>query len=195
MFANGKFFSEILRSVIILVMMMALVGLVYPLLMTLVGKAVFPEKTMGSLIYNAQGQTTGSALIGQHFTALGDFWTRPSASQDNPLQSGGSNLGPTNPQLLKNIQTQITLLEKANPTQTAPIPIDLVTESGSGLDPDISVAAAEYQAVRVAQARHLDRQIVEHLIVQNTQARQWGLLGEPVVNVILLNQALDQVAS
>ncbi|MCX7122340.1 MAG: potassium-transporting ATPase subunit KdpC [Gammaproteobacteria bacterium] len=195
MFANGKFFSEILRSLIILVMMMALVGLVYPLLMTLIGKAVFPEKTTGSLIYNTQGQATGSALIGQNFTALRDFWARPSATQDNPLHSGGSNLGPTNPQLLKNIQTQITLLEKANPTQTGPIPIDLVTESGSGLDPDISVAAAEYQAVRVAKARHLDSQTVERLIIQNTQARQWGLLGEPVVNVVLLNQGLDQVAS
>ena len=192
MLANGKFLSEIIRSVIILVMMMVITGLCYPLLMTGIGKTLFAKQTAGSLVYNTQGQVTGSMLIGQNITAADDFWGRPSASHDDALNSGGSNLGPTNPQLLKNIQAQIALQEKANPSQTGPIPIDLLTESGSGLDPDISVAAAQYQANRVAVARHLDLQTVNNLIIQNTHARPWGVLGEPYVNVLQLNQALDQ---
>ncbi len=194
MLAKGSFVSELMRSVIILILMALVLGLAYPLLMTGVGETFFPKRAAGSLVYNAQGQVTGSYLIGQSFTAPNEFWGRPSASGYQPLGSGGSNLGPTNPQLLKNIQTQIALLEKVNPSQ-GPIPIDLVTASGSGLDPDISVAAAEYQAQRVAQARHMSLQAVDTLIAQNTQPRAWGVLGEPVVNVLQLNQALDQAAS
>ena len=195
MLGNGKFLSEVIRSVIILLMMSIILGLCYPLLMLGVGNAIFPKEVSGSLVYNSQGQVTGSLLIGQNVTAADDFWSRPSASNDNALSSGGSNLGPTNPQLLKNIQAQIALFEKADPSQTAPIPIDLLTESGSGLDPDISVAAAQYQADRVAKARHMNVQAVNKLISEYTVGRQWGVLGEPYVNVLQLNHALDQAAS
>ena len=195
MLGNGKFFSEVIRSVIILLMMSIILGLCYPLLMTGVGNAIFPKEVAGNLIYNSQGQVTGSLLIGQNVTAADDFWSRHSASNDNALSSGGSNLGSTNPQLLKNIQAQMALFEKADPSQTAPIPIDLLTESGSGLDPDISVAAAQYQADRVAKARHMNVQTVNNLISEYTVGRQWGVLGEPYVNVLQLNQALDQAAS
>ncbi len=195
MLANGKFLAEIIRSVVILVLMSLLVGLAYPLLMMAVGQAVFPKQVNGSLIYNAQGQVLGSSLIGQNFTAAGDFWTRPSPSGYNALASGGSNLGPTNPQLLAYIQKRINLLQSENPNQVGPIPIDLVTASGSGLDPDISVAAAEYQANRVAVARHLDIATVNQLIAQNTVGRTWGIIGEPYVNVWQLNRVLDAVGS
>ena len=195
MLTNGKFLTEIIRALIILFILSVIVGLAYPLLMTAVGQAIFPKQVAGSLLYDAKGQVTGSLLIGQVDHAAGDFWGRPSASDDNALNSGGSNLGPTNPQLLKNMQAQAALLQKADPHQTSAIPIDLLTASGSGLDPDISVAAAEYQAPRVAQARHMSLQAVNALIVQNMQPRQWGLLGEPYLNVTQLNQALDQAAS
>lgn len=194
MFAHNSFVSEVLRALMVLVLLTFLVGLAYPLLITGVGHVFFPKRVAGSLVYSSTGQVTGSMLIGQAVNAPNDFWGRPSASDYSPLGSGGSNLGPTNPQLLKNIQTQIAILQKANPQQTGPIPIDLVTASGSGLDPDISVAAAQYQAQRVASARHLSLQKVNALITQNTQARGWGVLGEPVVNVMQLNQALAQVA-
>jgi K+-transporting ATPase ATPase C chain len=195
MIANQGFLGETVRSVVVLVLMMLVLGLAYPLLMTGLGQVVFPKQVAGSLVYDSKGNVTGSILIGQAVTAAGDFWGRPSASGYSPLGSAGSNLGPTNPQLLKNIQAEITLLQKADPLQKDPVPVDLVTASGSGLDPDISVAAAEYQAHRVAVARHLSLTVVENLIADNIHPRVFGVWGEPYVNVMQLNQALDQVAS
>lgn len=170
-------------------------GVAYPLVVTGVGGALFPDRTAGSLIQR-DGATVGSALIGQSFTDPGYFWGRLSATAERPYNaaaSGGANLGPLNPALNDAVVARIEALRAADPGNTAPIPVDLVTASGSGLDPHISPAAAEYQLARVARARGLDPARVRELVVAHTEGRQWLLLGEPRVAVLPLNLALDQL--
>jgi K+-transporting ATPase ATPase C chain len=182
-------------SLVMFAALTLLTGFIYPAAVTLVGQAVFPRQANGSLV-ERQGKVIGSTLIGQQFDAPYYFWGRPSATAldpYNPLASGGSNLGPTNPTLVEQVKKRIAALRRADPSNTAAIPVDLVTASGSGLDPDISPAAAAYQAGRVARARGLARAQVDMLIARNTAGRQFGLLGEPRVNVLKLNLALDDL--
>lgn len=170
-------------------------GLIYPGLITLVGQVVFPAQANGSLI-TKNGQVVGSALIGQQFSDPKYFWGRLSATGSTPYDASnsyGSNLGPLNPALLKQVQDRIDALKAADPGNTQPIPVDLVTASGSGLDPDISVAAARYQAGRVARLRGLPLDQVNALIDQNTQGPFLGFIGEARVNVLELNLALDSL--
>ncbi len=180
-------------SLLMLLVFTVLTGVLYPLAVTGIAQAVFPRQANGSLI-RQHGQVIGSALIGQPFRSPRYFWSRPSATApfpDNSLASGGSNLGPTNPVLLQQVKARIAALHAADPSQHAPIPVDLVTASGSGLDPDISPAAALYQVPRIARLRHLSEQRVRALVTRYTTLRQLGFLGEPRVNVLELNLALD----
>lgn len=172
-------------------------GAVYPALVTFIAQILFPEQANGSLIKNSQGDTVGSKLIGQSFSEPKYFWSRPSATAPYPYNaaaSSGSNLGPTNPALADAVAARIQALKQADPDNRAPVPVDLVTASGSGLDPHISSAAAEYQVHRIAKTRKLDEGKVRELIEANTEGRQWGVLGEPRVNVLQLNLALDAVS-
>ena len=181
------------RSLMILVALTLIVGVAYPLVVTGIARGIFPRQAGGSLI-EKNGVVVGSALIGQPFADPEYFWPRPSATTPFPYNaaaSSGSNLGPTNPTLLAAVRDRVQALRAADPANGAIVPVDLVTSSGSGLDPHISPAAAEYQAARVARARGLDLAVVEGLIAQHTQGRQFGLLGEPRVNVLELNLALD----
>jgi K+-transporting ATPase ATPase C chain len=173
-----------------------LTGLVYPGLVTGIGALVFPDQTAGSLI-ERDGKTVGSALIGQSFTEPRYFWGRLSATAGRPYNaaaSGGSNLGPLNPALQQAVEARVAALRVADPDQRDPIPVDLVTASGSGLDPHISPAAAVYQIGRVAKARGLTEARVRALVDEHTEGRQFGLFGEPRVNVLALNLALDSPA-
>jgi potassium-transporting ATPase KdpC subunit len=185
-----------LRPVLVLfVLLTVITGVVYPLVVTAVSQAVFSHQANGSII-EKNGKPVGSALLGQQFDAPYYFWGRLSATTPNPYNaqnSGGSNLGPTNPALADEVKGRITALHDADPSNTAPIPVDLVTSSGSGLDPDITPAAAAYQAARVAKARGLTLDQVNGLIAQNTAGRQLGIFGEPRVNVLRLNLALDEL--
>jgi K+-transporting ATPase ATPase C chain len=168
-------------------------GVLYPLVVTGIAQLVFPRQANGSLIVQ-NGRTVGSALIGQQFTDPGYFWGRLSATSPYPYDaaaSSGSNLGPTNPALLDEVKARIAALKAADPGNTQLIPVDLVTSSGSGLDPDISVAAALYQIPRVARLRGLSQSAVRALVDQYTRGRTLGFLGEPRVNVLQLNLALD----
>jgi len=168
-------------------------GLVYPLAVTGVAQALFPHQAAGSLIVK-DGKVVGSALIGQQFTQPGHFWGRPSATSPMPYNasgSGGSNQGPLNPALIDAVKARMAALKAADPGNTLPIPVDLVTASASGLDPHISIAAAQYQAARVARVRGLSTQVVQAAIAQHSVGRGWGFLGEPRVNVLELNLALD----
>jgi len=170
-------------------------GLVYPFVVTGVAQAVFPRQANGSLIVK-DGQVVGSALIGQPFDDPKYFWGRLSATSPFPYNaaaSGGSNLGPTNKALMDEVKARIDALHAADPGNIAPIPVDLVTSSGSGLDPHISIAAALYQVPRVARARGLGQDTVHAMVDHYTEGRQFGFLGEPRVNVLLLNRALDMV--
>lgn len=174
-----------------------LTGVVYPLVVTGIAHAVFPKQANGSLLLR-EGKAIGSELIGQPFTGVGYFWSRPSATGPfayHAASSGGSNFGPLSAALRDSVRGRIALLESAGTSvglsPGGPVPVDLVTASGSGLDPHISLAAAEYQVVRVARARGLDERVVRELVLSHTQGRQLGLLGEPCVNVLLLNLALD----
>lgn len=189
--------STQLRSAIaMLAVLTLLTGLLYPLLVTGIAQVVFPAQANGSLIMGANGQLLGSELIGQPFAEPQYFWGRLSATGPFPYNaaaSSGSNYGPLNEDLLATTQARIAALKAADPDNTAPIPVDLVTASGSGLDPHISPAAAAYQARRVARARGLDEATVQHLVAQHTKGRTLGLLGEPRVNVLKLNIALDQL--
>jgi K+-transporting ATPase ATPase C chain len=171
------------------VAMSILTGLVYPLVITGIAQAVFPRQANGSLIYR-NGRPVASELIGQSFTDPKCFWGRPSSTAPVPYNagsSGGSNLGPTNPELAKAVRERIAALKAADPYNEAPIPVDLVTSSGSGLDPHISPAAAEYQVARVAKARGLDVETVRKAVARHTASRTLGLLGESRVNVVELN--------
>ncbi|RDU98089.1 potassium-transporting ATPase subunit KdpC [Trinickia dinghuensis] len=188
--------KNLLRPVLVLFAALTVVtGIVYPVVVTAIGQAVFPHRANGSLI-EKDGKAVGSELIGQQFDAPGYFWGRLSATTPNPYNaqnSGGSNLGPTNPALADEVKGRLSALHDADPKNTLPVPVDLVTSSASGLDPDISPAAAAYQSSRVAKARGLNAGQVDTLIARNTSGRQWGVLGEPRVNVLKLNLALDQL--
>jgi potassium-transporting ATPase KdpC subunit len=170
-----------------------IVGVIYPLAVTGVAQGFFSHEAEGSMIVE-KGQVLGSELIGQPFSDPGYFWSRPSATVPVPYNaaaSSGSNLGPTNPVLLEAVAARIAALRAADPGNAAPVPVDLVTSSGSGLDPHISPAAAEYQVERVARVRGLEAGTVRALVAQHTEDRQWGVFGEPRVNVLELNVALD----
>lgn len=173
-----------------------LTGVAYPLLVTGLAKAVFPHQANGSLI-QANGKTIGSDLIGQKFTRPEYFHSRPSAAGSDGydgLASGGSNLGPTNKALVDRVQNDLKKFRDENPNFTGPVPADLLTESGSGLDPDISPASADAQVARVAAARGMNPDALRQLVAAHTENRQFGILGEPRVNVLRLNLALDQTA-
>src|SRR5262252_9110588 len=181
-------------AITLFVTLSVVTGLLYPLAVTGVAKVVFPDQAAGSLIRDGSGQVVGSALIGQNFSDPKYFWGRPSATSPMPYNaanSGGSNQGPLNPALVDAVKGRIDALRAADPGNTAPIPVDLVTASASGLDPHISPAAALYQVSRVAKARKLDPESVRLLVAQHTEGRWLGLLGEPRVNVLALNLALD----
>lgn len=178
------------------VLLSAVTGIVYPVAVTGIAKVLFPDAAEGSLIVE-NGKPVGSRLIGQNFTDPKYFWGRPSATGPMPYNasaSSGSNQGPLNPALKDAIKARIDALKASDPSQTAPIPEDLVTASGSGLDPQISPAAARWQAPRVARIRGLNVAEVNTLIDAHTEGRQLGLLGEPRVNVLVLNLALDRLA-
>jgi len=183
-----------IRSAVLLFLVLTLItGVVYPLVVTLAAQALFPWQANGSLIV-CDGKIAGSALIGQSFDDPRYFWGRPSATSPvpyNAASSQGSNLGPSNPALGEAVRKRAEALRSADPGNAAPIPVDLVTASASGLDPHISPAAAEYQVGRVAKARGLDTQIVRQLVARHTEGRTLGLLGEPRVNVVELNLDLD----
>jgi potassium-transporting ATPase KdpC subunit len=180
-------------AIVSLVLFTAVTGVAYPALVTVFAQLVFPHRANGSLIVK-DGRLVGSTLIGQPFDDPKYFWGRPSATSPfgyNAGASGGSNLSPTNASLVKTVQERVDALRAADPDTTAPVPVDLVTASGSGLDPHISPAAALYQVRRVAKARKLGEADVQRLVEENTEGRLLGLLGEPRVNVLALNLALD----
>jgi K+-transporting ATPase ATPase C chain len=188
-------FSEIVPSLRMLVVLTALTGVVYPLLITGIAQVAFPHAANGSLIV-ANGKTLGSELIGQPFDDPKYFWSRPSATSPQPYNgaaSVASNQGPRNPALADAVKDRIKALRDADPDNKAPVPVDLVTASGSGLDPHISVAAAEYQVARVAKARGLPPEKLRSLVAEHTEGRTLAVLGEPRVNVLQLNLALDGV--
>ena len=187
-------FSEIIPSLRMLVVLTVVTGVAYPLVITGIAQVAFPHAANGSLIV-VNGKTLGSELIGQPFDDPKYFWSRPSATSPQPYNgaaSGASNQGARNPALADAVKDRVKALRDADPDNKAPVPVDLVTASGSGLDPHISVAAAEYQQARVAKARGMTVDAVHGLIDANTQGRTFGLLGEPRVNVVLLNLALDR---
>ncbi len=185
--------SQLRPALVLFVLLSVLTGLAYPLLVTGVAQVAFPAQANGSLIQR-DGQTVGSALIGQAFSDPKQFWSRPSATGPMPYNaaiSSGSNLGPSNPALHDAVKARIEALRAADPGNAAPVPVDLVTASASGLDPHISRAAADYQAGRVARARGLPEARVRELIEAHTEGAWLGFLGEPRVNVLQLNLALD----
>lgn len=187
--------AQLKPALVLLILMTLITGVVYPLLVTVIAQVAFPSQANGSLIVQ-NGKVIGSTLIGQQFDDPKYFWGRLSATAPmayNAAASSGSNLGPTNPALVSEAQGRIDALHEADSKNSVPIPVDLVTSSGSGLDPHISIAAALYQLPRVAQARKLSEAKVRALIEQFTEERQFGILGEPRVNVLLLNLALDGV--
>ena len=185
--------KELRVALVMMVVMTALTGLVYPLIVTGIAQGVFSKQANGSLI-ERDGKAVGSTLIGQPFGDPKYFWSRPSATSPYPYNaaaSSGSNQGPLNPALAEAVEGRIKALRDAAPDNRAPVPVDLVTASGSGLDPQISPAGAEYQVARVAKARGLDPAKVRALVAEHTEGRQLGFLGEPRVNVLTLNLALD----
>jgi K+-transporting ATPase ATPase C chain len=190
--------KTLIRPALTLFVLLSIItGLIYPLLVTGIGQALFPAQAAGSLI-ERDGKWVGSRLIGQNFTDPKYFWGRPSATgpyPNNAAASSGSNLGPLNPALKGAVESRVQALREADPGNTAPVPVDLVTASASGLDPHISPAAAEYQLNRVARTRGLAPETVRNLVAQQTADRQWGVFGEPRVNVLELNLTLDQLPS
>lgn len=186
--------SSIIRPALVLFGALSLLtGLLYPLAVTGVGQAVFPHEASGSLVTQG-GRAVGSSLIGQAFSDPKHFWSRPSATTPmayNAANSGGSNLGPTNPALADAVRARVAALRAADPGNTAPVPVDLVTTSASGLDPHISLAAAQYQAGRVARATGLSAETIRQLIAAHTEHQLLGFFGEERVNVLQLNLALD----
>jgi len=185
--------AQLRPTLMILLLLTLVTGVVYPLLVTGIAQALFPSESRGSLIVKDE-KVLGSRLIGQPFDDPKYFWSRPSATSpypDNAGSSSGSNLSPTNNDLIKAVQGRVDALRAADPGNTAPVPVDLVTASGSGLDPHISPAAALYQVARVARARGLQPEVVRQLVERRTEGRFLGFLGEPRVNVLELNLALD----
>jgi K+-transporting ATPase ATPase C chain len=180
-------------AVVLFLVMTAITGIIYPFLVTGLAQVLFPAQAQGSLVMR-NGHAIGSSLIGQPFSDPKYFWSRPSATSPQPYNgtaSTGSNLGPLNPALTDVIKPRVEALRAADPTNAAPVPVDLVTASASGLDPDISLAAAYYQAPRVARARDLAPEQVRNLIAAHAHGRLLGFFGEPRVNVLELNIALD----
>jgi potassium-transporting ATPase KdpC subunit len=189
------FLKSLRTSVITIVCFTALTGFIYPLLITGFAQLIFPGKANGSILTKA-GKAIGSELIGQPFSNPKYFWSRPSATSPFAYNSGastGSNYGPMNPALLEATAKRVKDLKDADPQNTKPVPVDLVTASGSGLDPHISVEAALYQAPRVARSRSMTEATIESLVNRYTEGRQLGILGEPRVNVLKLNLALDEM--
>jgi len=188
--------NSIVRPALVLfAALTVLTGLAYPVVVTGIGQLAFAEQAAGSLIVR-DGKPVGSTLIGQNFSDPKYVWGRPSATGPQPYNasaSSGSNLGPLNPALADAVKGRIQALRAADPGNTAPVPVDLVTASGSGLDPHVSVAAAQFQVARVARVRGLPVAQVQQLIESHTEGRLWGFLGEPRVNVLQLNLALDAV--
>jgi K+-transporting ATPase ATPase C chain len=186
--------AQIRPAIVSFILLTAITGILYPLLVTGIAQTVFHKQAEGSLITSSDGKILGSSLIGQNFDDPKYFWSRISATSPvyNASSSTGSNLGPTNPALLDELKARITALKAADPSNNDPIPVDLVTSSGSGLDPHISLAAANYQLARVARVRGLTQGEVQQIINQNAQGRFLGLLGEPVVTVLQVNLALDE---
>jgi K+-transporting ATPase ATPase C chain len=187
-------FAQFLPALRMLVALTVLTGIAYPLLVTGIAQLAFPRQANGSLL-EAGGKAVGSSSIGQPFSDPKYFWSRPSATSPQPynaMASSGSNQGPRNPALADAVKDRIKALRDADPDSKGPVPADLVTASGSGLDPEISIAAADFQVHRVAKARSMSEDKVRTLVVANTSGRTFGLLGEPRVNVLALNLALDQ---
>ena len=187
--------AQLRPALVLLVALHVLTGLLYPLAVTGIAQAVAPRLANGSLIVEG-GRVRGSALIGQPFSAPGYFWSRPSATAPAPYDaagSTGSNLGPTNPALASAVRDRVAALRAADPSLTGPVPVDLVATSGSGLDPDVSLAAALAQVPRVATARGLDPGRVRAIVQANATGRTLGFLGEPRVNVLAANLALDRL--
>jgi K+-transporting ATPase ATPase C chain len=189
--------APVRTAIITLVIFTVITGLLYPLLVTGIAQVVFPEKANGSAVKRA-GKTLGSELIGQPFSDPKYFWGRLSATGPfayNAGASSGSNYGPLNPALLDMVRKRVQDLKAADPQNSQPIPVDLVTASGSGLDPHVSIAAAQYQIPRVAHARGMSEEKIRSLVDQYTEGRQFGFLGEPRVNVLRVNIALDEMKS
>ncbi len=189
--------KQLRSAFILLITFTILTGLIYPSLITGLAQAIFPKQANGSLILR-DGQTIGSALVGQQFDAPEYFWGRLSATTGttyNASASGGSNYSVLNPELQKQVEARLLDLKNADPENNQPVPVDLVTASASGLDPDISVAAADYQAARVAKARGLSIDEVDAVIQKYTRGRVFGILGEKTVNVLEINLALDGIQS
>lgn len=190
--------TSILRPALVsFAVLTALTGVAYPLVVTGIAQAAFPHEAAGSLL-RIDGKVVGSELIGQNFTDPKHFWGRPSATAPFPYNagaSGGSNQGPLNPALTDAVKSRIEALRAAEPGDTQPVPVDLVTASASGLDPHISVAAALYQVPRVARTRGLPADVVQKLVEQHTEGQRLGFLGEPRVNVLKLNLALDKAGA
>lgn len=186
--------NQIKPAIVMLLLFTVLTGIAYPLTVTLIAQSAFPNQANGSLL-GSNEQPLGSELIGQAFSRPKYFWSRPSATSPdsyNGAASGGSNQGPANPALIDAVQMRIKALRDADPSHSEAIPVDLVTASASGLDPHISPAAASYQINRVAKARHMSPDSVRGWVDRYTEPRQWGILGEPRINVLKLNLALDQ---
>jgi K+-transporting ATPase ATPase C chain len=186
--------AQIRPAIVSFILFTAITGVLYPLFVTGIAQTIFHKQAEGSLIVSADGKILGSSLIGQNFDDPKYFWGRISATSPayNASSSSGSNLGPSNPALLDEVKGRITALKAADPGNNDPIPVDLVTSSGSGLDPHISLAAAQYQLARVARVRGITQGEAQKIIDQNTQGRFLGLMGEPVVNVLQVNLVLDQ---
>jgi potassium-transporting ATPase KdpC subunit len=189
----SAFIASVRPAVVLFLLLTVLTGFLYPLVVTGVAQLLFPARAAGSIV-TRDGHAVGSRLIGQSFGDPRYFWSRPSATTPQPYNgtaSGGSNFGALNPALLDAVRARVAALRSADPANRAPVPIDLVTSSGSGLDPEISLAAADYQAARVARARGLAPERLQALIAEHTEGRLIGVIGEPRVNVLELNLALD----
>jgi K+-transporting ATPase ATPase C chain len=185
--------KDLITSALMILVFTVSLGVLYPLAVWGIGQILFPHQANGSLIKNAQGEVVGSELIGQNFTSSGYFHGRPSAAGNgyDAGASSGSNLGPTSEKLITRVKTDAETLQAENPGK--PVPADMVTTSGSGLDPHISPAAAEFQIPRVAQTRGLGQSDIRAVVARNTEGRQFGFLGEPRVNVLKLNLELDRI--
>lgn len=188
--------SNLKPAVLMLLLLTLLTGVIYPALVTVFAQVFYADKANGSLIKDQQGNPLGSQLIGQPFSDPKYFWGRASSTSPysyNASASSGSNLGPTNPVLFDAVKTRINALQAFEPDIKTPVPVDLITASGSGLDPHISLAAADYQVNRITKTRNISSEKLQDLVQSHTEGRQWGVFGEPRVNVLALNLALDAI--